>query len=96
MKIAFFDCPSGISGDMTLGALADCGVDLAAMQAGIDSLGYPGVKLVAEEVHRKGFLGLKVHVMGEGCRYDLTGRHAYPPDEHAAFCALPNAGSGTH
>lgn len=65
MKIAFFDCPSGISGDMTLGALADCGVDLAAMQAGIDSLGYPGVKLVAEEVHRKGFRGLKVHVQHE-------------------------------
>jgi cyanophycinase len=35
-------------------------------------------------------LGLKVHVMGEGCRYDLVGRHAYPPDEHAAFCTLPN------
>ena len=65
MKIAYFDCPSGISGDMTLGALADCGVDLAAMQAGIDSLGYPGVKLVAEEVHRKGFRGLKVHVQHE-------------------------------
>ena len=36
-------------------------------------------------------LGLKVDVMGEGCRYDLVDRHAYPPDEHAAFCALPNA-----
>ncbi len=35
-------------------------------------------------------LGLKVHVMGEGCRYDLAERHAYPPDEHAAFCTLPN------
>ncbi|MDI3337180.1 cyanophycinase [Defluviimonas aestuarii] len=35
-------------------------------------------------------LGLKVHVMGEGCRYDLVGRHAYAPDEHAAFCTLPN------
>ena len=35
-------------------------------------------------------LGLKVHVMGEGCRYDLVGRHAYPPDEHAAFCTVPN------
>ena len=36
-------------------------------------------------------LGLKVDVMGEGCRYDLVDRHAYPPDEHAEFCALPNA-----
>src|SRR3954469_13588767 len=65
MKIAYFDCPSGISGDMTLGALADSGVDLAAMQAGIDSLGYPTVKLVAEEVKRHAFRGLKVHVQHE-------------------------------
>lgn len=36
-------------------------------------------------------LGLKVHVMGEGCRYDLSQRQAYPPDEHADFCALPDA-----
>jgi cyanophycinase len=34
-------------------------------------------------------LNLKVHVMSEGCRYDLVDRHAYPPDAHAAFCALP-------
>lgn len=35
-------------------------------------------------------LGLKVHVMGEGCRYDMTSRQAFPPDAHAAFCSLPN------
>ena len=35
-------------------------------------------------------LGLKVDVMSEGCRYDLVGRHAYPPDPGDAFCALPN------
>ncbi len=38
-------------------------------------------------------LGLKVHVLGEGCRYDLVGRHAYPPDQHAAFCSLPDGKS---
>jgi pyridinium-3,5-bisthiocarboxylic acid mononucleotide nickel chelatase len=65
MKIAYFDCPSGISGDMTLGALVDAGVDLAAIQAGIDSLGLPSVKLVGEEVKRKGFRGLKVTVQHE-------------------------------
>lgn len=39
-------------------------------------------------------LGLKIDVMGQGCRYDLTARHAYPPDAHAAFCALPNKKTG--
>ena len=38
MKIAYLDCLSGISGDMTLAALIDAGVDLAEIQAGIDSL----------------------------------------------------------
>lgn len=65
MKIAYFDCVSGISGDMTLGALVDAGVDLAAMQAGIDSLGLTPVKLVASEVKRHGFRGLKVKVEHE-------------------------------
>ncbi len=41
-------------------------------------------------------LGLKVDVMSEGCRYDLIGRQAYPPDEHAAFCALPNRRESSH
>ena len=49
MRIAYFDCTSGISGDMTLGALVDAGVDLAAIQAGIDSLGLPSCQLTREE-----------------------------------------------
>ncbi len=36
-------------------------------------------------------LGLKIHVMSEGCRYDLTNHNAYPPEEHANFCSLPRA-----
>jgi uncharacterized protein (TIGR00299 family) protein len=55
MKIAYLDCASGISGDMTLAALVDAGVDLAEIQAGIDSLGLTGCRLVANEVKRKGF-----------------------------------------
>lgn len=36
-------------------------------------------------------LGMKLDVMGEGCRYDLANRNAYPPDEEAGFCSLPVA-----
>lgn len=63
MRIAYLDCPSGISGDMTLAALVDAGVELDRIRAGIDSLGLPGVRLVASEVRRKGFRG--THLMVE-------------------------------
>jgi uncharacterized protein (TIGR00299 family) protein len=65
MKIAYIDCLSGISGDMTLGALVDSGVELAAMQAAIDSLGFPNIRLVSEETKRHGFRACKVRVEHE-------------------------------
>jgi uncharacterized protein (TIGR00299 family) protein len=65
MKLAYIDCLSGISGDMTLGALVDCGVELAALQAGIDSLGFPNIRLTSEEVKRHGFRAIKVKVQHE-------------------------------
>lgn len=65
MKIAYFDCTSGISGDMMLGALVDAGVDLTIIQAGIDSLGLPSCQLVSEEVKRHGFRATKVDVQHE-------------------------------
>jgi len=65
MKIAYFDCASGISGDMTLGALVDAGVPLEALQAGIDSLGLPSCRLALAEVKKKGFRAAKVTVEHE-------------------------------
>ncbi len=35
-------------------------------------------------------LGLRVDVLGEGCRYDLANRHAYPPrNDESGACSLP-------
>lgn len=66
MRIAYFDCASGVSGDMTLGALVDAGIDVAALQAGIDSLawpeGTPNCRLVASEVKKRGFRAVQVVV----------------------------------
>ncbi len=41
MTIAYFDCFSGISGDMTLGALLDAGADRAVLDAVVEALGRP-------------------------------------------------------
>lgn len=65
MRIAYLDCASGISGDMTLGAMVDAGVDLAAIQTGIDSLGLPSCKLVASEVKKNGFRATQIMVEHE-------------------------------
>ena len=65
MKIAYLDCISGISGDMTLGALIDLGVDLGAVQAGIDSLGLPSCQLVTEVTKRHGFRAVNLTVQHE-------------------------------
>ncbi len=65
MRIAYLDCASGISGDMTLGALVDVGVPLEAINAAVASLGLPGVQLVAREVKKLGFRATQVTVEHE-------------------------------
>jgi len=65
MRIAYLDCASGISGDMTLGALVDAGADLATIQAGIDSLGLPSCRLVGREVKKQGFRATQITIEHE-------------------------------
>ncbi|GAB63871.1 MAG: nickel pincer cofactor biosynthesis protein LarC [Candidatus Jettenia sp.] len=63
MKIAYFDCFSGISGDMTLGAFVDAGLDLAVLKERLGQLPIHGYELSAEKVKRAGICGTKVHVI---------------------------------
>jgi hypothetical protein len=45
---AFVDAFSGISGDMTVGALLDLGVPFAELRAAIDGLGLPDLAVASE------------------------------------------------
>ena len=63
MKVVYFDCPSGASGDMILGALLDAGVSLETLRAELGKLGLPGFTLQAREVRRGAFRATKVDVV---------------------------------
>jgi len=53
MKIAYFDCFSGISGDMTIGALLDAGLKLETLEKELKKLGLTGYQLEAKKVVKK-------------------------------------------
>src|SRR5258707_4637539 len=54
MKYAYFDCFSGISGDMTLGALLDAGVSVERLRTELKGLNVPGWNLSTEKVWKNG------------------------------------------
>ncbi len=63
MRILYFDCPAGLSGDMTLGALLDLGVDRAAFEAELQKLGMAGeYELHIHRDQKLGITGTAVHV----------------------------------
>ncbi len=62
MRIAYFDCFSGVSGDMVLGALVDAGCDLARIEGELRKLGVPGWKISAEKVKRGALAATQVRV----------------------------------
>jgi hypothetical protein len=61
MKLAHFDCFSGISGDMVLGAVIDSGVPADAIRAALASLNLP-IELEVETVKRCGFRATKATI----------------------------------
>jgi hypothetical protein len=61
-RVAYFDCFSGISGDMCLGALLDCGVPQRELRRAIKGLGLQGYSISIKRVNRRGFLAKKFTV----------------------------------
>ncbi len=65
IRSAYFDCFSGISGDMVLGALVDAGADLRAIEAELRKLGLEGWKISASKVQRRAIFATHVKVETE-------------------------------
>jgi pyridinium-3,5-bisthiocarboxylic acid mononucleotide nickel chelatase len=65
VKLVYFDCFSGISGDMTLGALVDAGVSLDHLREQLHGLDIPGWQLSSERVWKNGMSSTYVRVKSE-------------------------------
>jgi pyridinium-3,5-bisthiocarboxylic acid mononucleotide nickel chelatase len=65
MKLAYFDCFSGISGDMTLGALVDAGCDVALLREELQGLQVGGWEITAEKVWKNGMAATYARVNAE-------------------------------
>ena len=70
MKTLYFDCFSGISGDMTIGALLDLGVDFHYLRTEIGRLGLDGVDVGLRRVDRAGIDAAKFDVVVDGAIAD--------------------------
>lgn len=73
MKIIGYDCFSGISGDMNLGAMIDLGVDSGYLTEELKKLNLPGWELQVQKDQRHGITGTKVTV--KQTRHEHAHRH---------------------
>jgi len=82
MKTLYFDCFSGISGDMTIGALLDLGLDLSYLKAELHKLPVEGYELKASRVTRSNISAMKFDVLVEGDEHQSHHHHDDHPHEH--------------
>ncbi|MBK8883577.1 MAG: nickel pincer cofactor biosynthesis protein LarC [Bacteroidales bacterium] len=62
MRVLYYDCFSGISGDMNLGAMIDLGIDREYLIGELNKLNVKGWELIVEKDQRHGISGTKVTV----------------------------------
>jgi len=63
VRVLYFDCFCGVSGDMILGSLLDLGADEQEVRSGLDSVGLAGYELTVEPAVRGGLAATRVTVM---------------------------------
>ena len=87
-RLVYFDCASGASGDMLLGALVDLGLPLEELRAELGKLPLRGYRLDSHRVHRSGLHATKVDVIVESHDHGQAQDHGHGHDhahDHAPF-----------
>jgi hypothetical protein len=90
MKILYYDCFAGISGDMNLGALVDLGVDRAYLLGELRKLPVDPYEITFSPDQRKGIAGTKADVMLETGHGRGEGHHKHDNDH------MPHDHDGQH
>jgi len=62
MRAAYFDCFSGISGDMVLGALVDLGWPVKNLERELDKLDLFGYRIEAKKVAKRGIFSTQIKI----------------------------------
>ena len=91
-RIIYFDCFSGISGDMILGALCDAGLDVAELRALLQTLEVPGWSIDAVRETRGWLTGTRMHVHAPE---QTTHRHLHDVTAIITQSGLPAAVKAT-
>jgi uncharacterized protein (TIGR00299 family) protein len=81
-KTAYFDCFSGASGDMILGALLDAGLPDRAVRGALGSLAIEYGEVSFARVLRSGISATKFSVGVRDRQAVAPAVHAHPPDHH--------------
>lgn len=82
MKVLYYDCFAGISGDMNLGALIDLGVDPGYLEKELLKLPVQGYELVVKRDMRKGISGTRVEVVLHDDHEHTAHHHGHNHDHH--------------
>ena len=88
MRILYYDCFAGISGDMNLSALIDLGVDAGYLKSELEKLRIPGFHLDVKKDLRRGISGTKADVIIENQENEKH-RHLRHIEEIINGSALP-------
>jgi uncharacterized protein (TIGR00299 family) protein len=85
MKILYYDCFSGISGDMNLGAMLDLGIPREVLENGLQKLNVKGWRLEVASDQRHGITGTRVTVIADSeeknnHEHEHTHEHEHPHD----------------